>query len=53
MTRELNRNQVRELIRRGLSETNGSYRSLLRLFNLPADEYQKFMDFLRHQGLKP
>jgi Nif-specific regulatory protein len=53
MARDLNRSQVRELIRRGLGETNGSYRLLLDLFNIPEDEYQKFMDFLRHQGLKP
>jgi hypothetical protein len=34
-------------------QTRGSYRELLRLFNLQPSEYQRFMDFLRHQRLKP
>jgi len=51
--RDLNRSQVRALFERGLREANGSYKSLLTLFNLPDSDYQKFMDFLRHQRLKP
>jgi DNA-binding NtrC family response regulator len=51
--RDLNRSQVRAIFERGLREANGSYKTLLRLFNLPSTDYQKFMDFLRHQRLKP
>ena len=53
MERDLNRSQVHSLIRRGLIETQGSYRGLVELFQLPDDDYQKFMDFLRHHRLKP
>ncbi|MFN0126874.1 MAG: sigma-54-dependent transcriptional regulator [Verrucomicrobiales bacterium] len=51
--RDLNRAQVRALFERGLREAHGSYKVLLGLFNLPESDYQKFMDFLRHQRLKP
>ena len=53
MDRDLNRNQVRELLQRGLTKTSGSYTKLASLFNVPTDQYHKFMDFLRHHGLKP
>jgi DNA-binding NtrC family response regulator len=53
MAREINRPQAIAVIRRGLVQTRGSYRELLRLFNLQPSEYQRFMDFLRHQRLKP
>ncbi len=51
--RDLNRSQVRAIFERGLREAHGSYKQLLTLFNLPEGDYQKFMDFLRHQRLKP
>ena len=53
MDRVLNRSQVRRVIERGLLETKGSYRELLTTFHLQDSEYQRFMDFLRHQRLKP
>ena len=31
----------------------GNYRKVLELFRLPATDYQRFMDFLRHHDLKP
>lgn len=48
--RELTRHDVTELIHGGLSRTAGSYRSLLGLFNLPADDYKRFHAFLRQQN---
>jgi hypothetical protein len=48
--RELTRHDVTELIHGGLSRTTGSYRSLLRLFNLPAADYKRFHAFLRQQN---
>jgi hypothetical protein len=34
----------------GLSRTGGSYRNLLRLFNLPDGDYKRFHAFLRQQN---
>lgn len=53
LDRELNRSQVREVVSQGLLKAMGSYRRLGLLFNIPPDQYQKFMDFLRHHRLKP
>ncbi len=53
LDRELNRREVREVVAQGLQTAHGSYRRLAELFNLAPDQYQKFMDFLRHQRLKP
>ena len=53
MDRELNRTQVRQLIATGLEASQGSYKALVELFGMPASEYLKFMDFLRHHRLKP
>jgi transcriptional regulator with GAF, ATPase, and Fis domain len=52
LLRDLNRSEVRQVVTRGLRETRGSYRQLLELWQMPGDQYQKFMDFLRHHGLK-
>jgi Nif-specific regulatory protein len=53
MSRDLNRAQVKAFIKQGLLSANGSYRGLLDLMGVPAGQYQKFMDFLRHHDLKP
>jgi transcriptional regulator with GAF, ATPase, and Fis domain len=53
MDRELNRSEVRQIVARGLRQTNGSYKRLIRLLGLEQDDYLKFMDFLRHHRLKP
>ena len=53
LDRELNRREVQLLVEWGLRETGGSYRGLLGLWNMPDDEYQKLMAFLRHHRLKP
>jgi transcriptional regulator with PAS, ATPase and Fis domain len=53
MQRELSRAEVRELVLRGLEQTRGSYKRLLTLFGVAETDYLKFMDFLRHQRLKP
>ena len=31
----------------GLERTSGSYRVLTKLFNMPADDYKRFLNFLR------
>jgi DNA-binding NtrC family response regulator len=53
MNRDLNRSQVKAVIRSGLTAAGGNYRKVLELFRLPATDYQRFMDFLRHHDLKP
>jgi transcriptional regulator with PAS, ATPase and Fis domain len=46
INRELTKADVRELIRRGLVETGGSYRKVVALFRLPPDDYKRFLSFL-------
>jgi DNA-binding NtrC family response regulator len=53
MDRELSRREVREIIEQGLYRTRGSYKKLLRIFGIADSDYLRFMDFLRHQRLKP
>jgi hypothetical protein len=53
MARDLNRAQVRALIRSGLAASQGNYRKLLDNLRIAETHYQKFMDFLRHHRLKP
>jgi DNA-binding NtrC family response regulator len=53
MDRDLNRSQVRALVKKGLTESDNNYRRLLVVFRMPASDYQRFMDFLRHHNLKP
>lgn len=53
LDRELSRKEVRRIVSRGLRDARGSYRRLLEIWRLPAESYQKFMDFLRHHRLKP
>ena len=47
MRREITRNQVRDLVRRGLEEARGNYRIVLRLFNMESGDYKRFLGFLR------
>jgi DNA-binding NtrC family response regulator len=49
MARDLNREEVRALIRLGLEYTHGSYKMLVTAFNMPPEDYKKFLTFLRKQ----
>ncbi|MGE5244843.1 MAG: sigma-54-dependent transcriptional regulator [Betaproteobacteria bacterium] len=53
MERDLNREQVKTIIRKGLADVGGNYRRMIESFRLPGTDYQRFMDFLRHHDLKP
>jgi DNA-binding NtrC family response regulator len=46
LSRDITRHDIRELVRRGLSVTRGSYRTLLELLGIPAGDYKRFMNFL-------
>lgn len=47
MHREITRDNVRALVRRGLEEARGNYRIVVKLFNLPPGDYKRFLNFLR------
>jgi DNA-binding NtrC family response regulator len=47
--RELARQDLASLIDRGLQETRGSYRALLKVFHLPSTDYKRFHAFLYQQ----
>ena len=46
MSRDLTRDDLRALIRKGLSATKGSYRGLLQLFGLEDGDYKRLLNFL-------
>jgi DNA-binding NtrC family response regulator len=47
MARDLTRADVRELVRLGLEQTRGNYKMLVACFNMPPEDYKKFLNFLR------
>jgi transcriptional regulator with PAS, ATPase and Fis domain len=47
MARDLTRDDVRGVIRRGLEESRGSYKVLMRSFNLEERDYKRVLNFLR------
>ena len=47
MTRDLTRNHLRELLTLGLEHTRGNYKMLVACFNMPPEDYKRFMSVLR------
>ncbi len=47
MQREITRQNVRDLVRRGLEEARGNYRIVCKLFNMEPGDYKRFLNFLR------
>jgi transcriptional regulator with PAS, ATPase and Fis domain len=47
MSREITRQNVRDVVRKGLEEAKGNYKIVCKLFNIEAAEYKKFLNFLR------
>jgi DNA-binding NtrC family response regulator len=47
MNREITRTNVRDLVHKGLEEARGNYKIVLRLFNMEATDYKRFLNFLR------
>jgi transcriptional regulator with AAA-type ATPase domain len=45
--RDLTRAELQSIIRLGLEATNGNYRLLVQLFNMPLEDYKRFLGFLR------
>ena len=46
LARDITRHDLRELVRRGLQESKGRYKSMLTLFGMPTTDYRRFMNFL-------
>ncbi len=54
MARDLTRDDLRSIVGRGLQRTSGNYKLLVRLFNMQAADYKRFLNFLRkHQCHMP
>jgi DNA-binding NtrC family response regulator len=47
MSRDLTRDDLRAIVRKGLERTSGNYRFLVELLNMPPDDYKRFLGFLR------
>jgi hypothetical protein len=47
MTRDLTRDELRLIVKRGLRETSGSYKQLVDLLNMKPTDYKRFLNFLR------
>ena len=47
MNREITKSNVRDLVGKGLEEARGNYKIVARLFNMDAQDYKKFLNFLR------
>jgi transcriptional regulator with PAS, ATPase and Fis domain len=47
MNREITRGHVRDVVHKGLAEARGNYKIVLRLFNMEACDYKRFLNFLR------
>jgi transcriptional regulator with PAS, ATPase and Fis domain len=46
LSRDITRHDMRELVRRGMVSTRGSYKGLLDLFGMKPEDYQRFYNFL-------
>ena len=46
LERDITRNDIRELVRRGLATTHGNYRAVVGMFGMPTTDYKRFLNFL-------
>jgi DNA-binding NtrC family response regulator len=46
LARDITRNDLRELVRRGLQDSRGRYKAMLKLFGMSSRDYRRFMNFL-------
>ena len=47
MARDLTRDDLRKIVQTGLQNSSGNYRMLVQLFNMPPEDYKRFLSFLR------
>jgi transcriptional regulator with PAS, ATPase and Fis domain len=53
MLRDLTRHELRQIVRKGLEQTRGSYSLLMQIFNMPPDDHARFVQFLRKHQCVP
>ncbi len=49
---EISRDELKDIIIKGLEKSGWSFKRLLTLFNIKAIEYKRFINFLQNQGIK-
>jgi hypothetical protein len=47
MSRDMTRDDLRQIVGVGLEQSKGNYRLLVESFNMPASDYKRFLSFLR------
>ncbi len=47
ISRDMTRDDLRLVIRKGLEQARGNYKLLVQLFNMPPTDYKRFLNFLR------
>jgi DNA-binding NtrC family response regulator len=52
LQRDLTRHDIRELVSRGLNQTKGNYRAVVKLFGMPETDYDRFHNFLAAHSCK-
>ena len=53
LSRDMTREDLRALVRRGLEESGGNYRAMLPLFGIGATDYKRFLNFLAAHDCAP
>jgi len=53
MDRDITRGELRRVVSRGLEQTHGNCKMLVRLFNMGAGDYKRFLNFLHKHGCNP
>jgi DNA-binding NtrC family response regulator len=53
MSRDITRTDLRRVVGRGLEQTSGNCKMLVRLFNMQTADYKKFLNFLHKYGCNP
>jgi DNA-binding NtrC family response regulator len=53
MARDITRSDLRRVIGRGLEQTHGNCKLLVRLFNMQTGDYKRFLNFLHKHGCNP
>jgi hypothetical protein len=53
LKRDISRNDLRQVIRRGLQASHGSYRGMLPVLRLPDADYKRLLNFLKAHDCLP
>jgi hypothetical protein len=52
MQRKITRDNVRDLVRKGLEDARGNYKIVAKLFNMEPGDYKRFLNFLRQHDCR-